>query len=234
MKLELNKFDRIECVCVDNRQYSWKNLIKQFELRSAKVNKFIVGKGKLLPKGQYNQIDPLKSAAGWGKQFTHNAYCCYLAHRAILEKAKKDNLKNLLILEDDCFLLENFDTILEQVNIQIEQTGTVWDTFTFGQNLKWGAATQVSENILKLNRSVYCWHAIAINQEYNNMFDHLLNLPANGPFDYLYSVYTQPKFNCYGVWPSIAVQKPGFSYVNGYYQDYTDWLKECPAGGWGK
>ena len=58
------------------------------------------------------------------------------------------------------------------------------------------------------------------------MIDHLLSLPANGPFDWLTSIHTQtnPQFNCYAVWPNIAVQKPGMSYVLGAIQDYTDYF----------
>lgn len=223
--MKLTDFDRIVCVCLDHRRNNWAATEKQFTLRGAKVERFIVGKGQVLPKEKYNQIDPVTAPLSWlGNNL--NAFCCYTAHRAIIAQAKKDGLKNILMLEDDCQLLDNFDYILDQASTQISQLELKWDTMTFGQNIKWGKVTQVSTNLLQLKNGCYCWHAIAINQEYCDMFQHFLDLPPSGPFDWLWANHTQPHFQCYGIWPSIAVQKRGMSFVNGKIEDYTEWLKE--------
>jgi hypothetical protein len=223
--MKLTDFDRIQCVCVDHRRNDWAAIEKPFKERGAKVERFIVGKGEALPRSVYNQIDPPTAPQSW-TGFTYNAYCCYLAHRAIISKAKKDGLKNILLLEDDCQLLDNFDEVLVQSSKQIRELNLKWDTLTFGQNLKWAKVIQLSPNLLKLERGAYCWHAIAISQENHDMFQHFLDLPAQGAFDYLWANYTQPHFECLGLWPSIAIQKPGMSFVLSSMQDYTDWLKE--------
>lgn len=226
--MKLSEFDKIECLCIDHRRNEWKHIDKQFNERGAKVNRFIVGKGNILPKEMYNQIDPI----GISKQkdwygFTENAYCCYLSHRSIIKKAKYDNIKNILMLEDDCCLLDNFDEILEKADKQIKELNLKWDMLYFGSNHTWAKTESVSENILKLHGGTYCWHCVAINQEYHDMFQHLLDLPPIGAFDWLTSVYTQKntEFNCYAIWPTIAIQKPGMSHVLGSMQDYTKWFK---------
>ena len=223
--MNLCDFDRIECICLDKRVEQWEELEKQFSDRGALVNRFVVGKGSVLQKDQYDQIDEdeIPDDNIWDNRFTKNAYFCHMSHRKILEKAKADGVKNILLLEDDCKLSDSFDKIINDVSNQMIELNICdkWDTFSFGQNITWGNATRVSKNILKLNGGVYCWHAIAINY---TVYDELLSLPIIGPFDYLWANYIQPKFNCYGIWPSVALQKPGMSYVNGKVEDYSCYM----------
>jgi GR25 family glycosyltransferase involved in LPS biosynthesis len=223
--VQLTDFDRIQCVCVDHRRNEWAAMEKQFKSRGAKIERFIVGKGKVLPASAYDQIDPpdLPPNHTW-VGFTKNAYYCYMAHRAILERAKSDNLKNLLMVEDDCLFAEDFDQVLKRASQQLDHLGLKWDMFYFGSNHTWGKTQEVSPNILRLLGGSYCWHCVAINQAHNDMFSHLLSLPGQGAFDWLTSRYTQPNFQCYAIWPNIALQKPGMSYVLGSMQDYRTWL----------
>jgi hypothetical protein len=225
--IKLADFERIYLLALDERRNQWSRIDREFAARGAKVTRFIVGKGNIFPANGYAVIDPTEMPAGtpWVNG-TFNAYCCHMAHRSILSRCQKDKLANVLLLEDDCQLLENFDQVVESATTQMKELGVVWDTFTFGQNVSFGDATQLASNLLKLNSGVYCWHAIAINQEHHDMFQHFLDLPVAGPFDWLWSLHTQPKYNCLGVWPSVAIQKPGISYVLGAPQDYTGYLKD--------
>lgn len=222
----LRSFDKIICLCVDHRRNEWGALTRQFEERGLNVEKFVVGKGHIFPANKYDLIDQGEPPATWLPQYTKNAYYCHMSHRKILEKAQRAGLESILLLEDDCELSEGFDGVVRQATQQLINLQVKWDTLTFGQNLVWGQADQASPNLLKLRSNVFCWHAIVINQKYNDMFSHFLSLPVEGPFDYLWSKYTQPKCNCYGIWPSVAVQRSGISYVENRYCDYTHWMKE--------
>lgn len=223
--MKLIDFEKIVCVSLDHRRNDWAALDKQFAARGARIERFIVGKGQVFPKEIYNQIDPVALPPSWLDK-NLNAFACYTAHRAIITQAKKDKLNNILMLEDDCLLLDNFDDILARASMQIEEHNIQWDTLTCGQNIKWAEAKQISQNIIQLLRGSYCWHAIAISQQHNNMFDHFLSLPAAGPFDWLWAQYTQPQYGCYGIWPSIAIQKKGMSFINQKIEDYSGWLQE--------
>jgi GR25 family glycosyltransferase involved in LPS biosynthesis len=219
----LSQFDRIQCLCLDSRRNDWIKIDHQFSRYGGKVERFIVGKGKILAENFYDQIDPPMPVnwLGWNG-FPYNAYCCYLAHRKILEKAKNDNIKNILLLEDDVFLEDNFKDVLDQAIIQMTELDIKWDMFWYGTNLEWASANQISNNLVKLNHTAYCWHAVAIK---NHMFDILLNLPAEGAFDFLTAKYIQPNYQCYAAWPNIAIQKAGISFVNGKFEDYSNFFK---------
>jgi GR25 family glycosyltransferase involved in LPS biosynthesis len=225
--MKLSQFDKIVCLCLDRRLNQWEELEKAFLDRGAKPERFVVGKGKVLPKDQYSLIDPMGQPIHheWDiHSFGLNAYYCYMAHREILKKAQKEGVRNLLLLEDDCKLLENFDEVIDNVEKEVEENNISWDMLYYGSNHSGGKTKKVSNHLLKLLGGTYCFHCVAINQSHNNMLSHLLSMPLQGPFDWLTSRITQPQYNCYAIWPSIAIQKPGMSYVMGSIQDYTEYF----------
>lgn len=216
--VKLTDFDRIQLLALDQRRNDWRRIDREFAKYNGKVEKYIVGKGEILDENIYDMIDgpPLKES--WNGH-TSNAFYCYQAHRKILERAITEGVQNLLLLEDDVQLLDNFE-----INMEIlEKSGITWDMYYGGFNLEWGEATEVTKDVLRFNKGVYCWHCIGIKR---HMFQTLLDLPAVGPFDFLTAQFIQPDraFNCIGVWPVSAIQKPTFSYVNGAFQDYTGYF----------
>jgi GR25 family glycosyltransferase involved in LPS biosynthesis len=220
--VKLSDFDRVVCVCVDKRANEWGRLETQLASRNVVMEKFIVGEGKILPKHLYNQIDPTESKPG----YEGRAYPCFISHKNIIKKAKEDNLKNILMLEDDCEFLPEFDEILEKGSKQLEKAGAAWDLLYLGANHTWGVTEKVGENLLRLRGGSYCWHAIAINQKYHDMFSYLLNLPEIHLYDWLTAHYTQtsPEFECYALWPNAAIQRPGVSFLSERHRDYTEWF----------
>jgi GR25 family glycosyltransferase involved in LPS biosynthesis len=224
--MKLTDFDKIQCMCVDNRCNEWKALTKQFEDRGASVDKFIVGKGHTLPREIYNRIDDPSLQIPPGTNYSGNAYHCYKAHRQMITDARDAGLKNILLLEDDCLLTPEFDEVFEQATNEIERLNLPWDFLTLGQNLTWGKTEQISEHVVRLVGGNYCWHSICLSQKYHDIFNLLLNMPEIGPFDYIWAHYiqTMPEIHSYGIFPSIALQKPGMSYVQGSMQDYTHYF----------
>jgi GR25 family glycosyltransferase involved in LPS biosynthesis len=227
--MKFSDFDRIECLCVDARCNEWDRIDKEFGKYGTPIDKFIAGKGIMLPKQAYNFIDPPHEKTivppGWySRGFTNNAYYCYLCHRKILERALQDNVKTLLMLEDDCQLMDNAETMLEKASQQMVDQNIQWDMLYLGANHTWANTKEISDNVVQCLFGTYCWHCVAINQQHHNMIKELLSLPPMGAFDWLSSQKIQPKFNCYAVWPTVAIQRPGLSNVLGSIQDYTHYF----------
>jgi GR25 family glycosyltransferase involved in LPS biosynthesis len=223
--MKLTDFDKIYCLCLDEREEYWPELERQFAERGAHIEQFICGKGKLFDPKQYDYIDkdiPADNQWDW-KQFTKNAYHCHQTHRKILEKIVEQGKPHhtYLLLEDDCQLQPNFDKVLEEASRQMDELKLDWDLFYLGVNIYWSSVNQVSKNILKLNNGAYCFHCIGLKQP---MAKILLDQKPVGPFDYIASTVIQPKYNCYAVWPTIAWQRKGWSNVNQAFEDYTKYF----------
>jgi hypothetical protein len=221
--MKLKDFDRIQLLALDERRNLHRGIDQDFARFGGKVERFYVGKGKILDNDKYDLIDTenIESSTWDTNSFSKNAYHCYVAHRKILQNALNDGVENLLLLEDDVQLLDNFQT---NMNV-LSEKNVPWDMWWGGYNLTWGSATEIHKDILKFNMGVYCWHCIGIRR---HMFKVLLDLPAIGPFDYLTAKYIQPdsQTDCIGVWPVSAIQRPTFSYVNGCHQDYTEYFNK--------
>lgn len=212
---DLSYFDKIICLCVDVRCNEWARIDREFAQYGGKVQRFVVGKGKMFSPDKYDMID--KDVPAFAGN-TVNAHNCYLSHRAILEECRVAGYDKFLLLEDDVTLLDGFGAHLNSVIQQLEEVDPDWDMLNLGNNITWGLASQVAPNLLRLHQDVYCWHAIALRQK---LIEPLLALPEIGPFDLLSAQQIQPKYKCYGVWPVLARQLPGFSSVMNSVQNYN-------------
>jgi hypothetical protein len=225
----IKDYDRIVALVVDHRYHTEVPRIQQLIASKGgrEVIPFVDGTGQLLPRQLYNQISP-RPVVGW--QDSDKTYSQLIAIRTILRQAKNDGVKNLLFLEDDVDFTENFDEILYKGLVQMGRLRACgylpdWDLIYYGANHTWHRTDEIGENVLKLNGS-YCLHCVGIP---NHMFDPLLNLPDEKVMDWMISNYIHPHYNCYAIWPNIAVQRPGHSYLNNKHQDYSEWFKSKGA-----
>ena len=65
------------------------------------------------------------------------------------------------------------------------------------------------------------------------MFDSLLRLSPYHVIDKVIADTIHHTHKCYAVWPNVAIQKPGYSYLSMQEMDYTDYFKNkginhCP------
>jgi len=96
---------------------------------------------------------------------------CSLSHQGIIKIAKERNLENVLIFEDDCIFLENFEN--EAKKCVDELKNVEWDILYFGGEVN-NYCVDVSENLVKVeNGGVYCCHAYAVNKRF---YDVILNV----------------------------------------------------------
>jgi GR25 family glycosyltransferase involved in LPS biosynthesis len=96
---------------------------------------------------------------------------CSLSHQGVIKLAKERNLENVLIFEDDCIFLDQFQ---EKAKKCVEELKNVeWDILYFGGEVN-NYCTKVSENLVKVeNGGVYCCHAYAVNKRF---YDVILNV----------------------------------------------------------
>jgi GR25 family glycosyltransferase involved in LPS biosynthesis len=198
---------------LDKRIDMWNDLKSQFAKININLQLFLCGDGSLeLPYSHIdiNQLPPqYVSSINYATWFSRpSAFNCWLAHRKILQKTLDENLANVLIVEDDAFIENDFEEILAHTEDFWNQNS--WDMIYFGSYLSQGNWSYTSnKNILKVHN---CggWHGVLINK---NVITTLLQYPPLGPFDWLCSQVIHPNYNCYAIYPSIISQKSGFSFV---------------------
>lgn len=217
--MKISEYDKIVMLCVDHRYEAEASRVRELVISKGggELEVFVDGKGRLLPRFFYNQISP-RPIASW--RDGDGAYAHFVAFKRIVQQAKSEGVQNLLFLEDDVIFTDDFDSTLERANEQMRSL-PAWDLLYYGANHTWHPTTELSENILKLHGS-YCTHCVGIRR---NMFDVILDIPPERVMDYMIGTRIHSSHNCYAIWESVALQKPGFSYLNNAPQDYSQLFK---------
>ena len=209
-------FDAAYCINLDRRTDRWETSKKLFEENNLKVNRFSACDGELI------DIRP-----PYGREIAGT-----ISHCNVLKEAKKLNLNNVLIFEDDVCFESNFQTTFFEVKDQIPQD---WDLLYFGGNHT-GGFHQISENMFKIFKT-YCIHMYAVNSKffdvaidfYENKIDNILNksgdvLPSVGA-DYFLGIL-QPNYNCYVIRPHLAFQRHCYSDIQLINVNYDPFLRK--------
>ena len=145
---------------------------------------------------------------------------CLESHLSIIKDALKNNLKYLLILEDDCKFIGGFS--------QMNEPPEDWDMIYLG-----GTVHRVLNRNKKGYARVQCWttHAYIINLTNTDMCNQIINeLDAyEGEIDRYYLEKIHPNYNVYMCDPMIAIQKEGYSDIEGREVSY-DFMQNTLKG----
>jgi hypothetical protein len=184
-------------------------------VREDRIHFWLNGKGELFPKERYKQILresdlPRNWRAGLG------SYAITIAIRSVLQQAIHDKVKSFLLLEDDCEFIPNFDEILKLATEQLRRLPS-WDCLYYGANHYWAITEELAPNVLRCNTS-FMTHCVGLRTK---MMLAMLNLKVTNPMDVMMGYQLQKSHRCYALWPNIAVQLPGHSYVDGQHKDYA-------------
>lgn len=198
-----NYFDKVYCVNLDRRVDRWTECLNEFQKHRIEVERFSALDGTLLD----NLTILLPGQLG-----------CKLSHLSIIEHAKNNNLKSLVILEDDVEFHQNFNVELDECMSHLPET---WNMIFMGAN-HIQHPTRLNDRIYKLNYS-YSAHCYAIH---NSVYDLLIELlkSSSEPLDVVYATL-QSHINAYVFNPHLAWQKPGYSDICEESVDYTHVLK---------
>jgi len=148
----------------------------------------------------------------WSKTWNEGAFGCCLSHRQALTHARDNKFENILILEDDAILADNFIDVLEKAwNSLPEHWHMLYLSANHGRKgmpMYPTKADRISNNLFKLKGS-YTTHAIILNKISFDIILNHLSAPY-GPLDIFYSLY-QKVFPCYVCNPGLASQMSGHS-----------------------
>jgi GR25 family glycosyltransferase involved in LPS biosynthesis len=216
-------FQRIECLSLDKRIDEQERITAEFSAYGMKVNFFVAGEGKLLLPEQYNHIDIPAPANRYG--YTSwvdrpNSYNAFLCFKKIVQRAKDDNLENILICEDDVSLTPLFGKVFPKVVNELERH-KIWNMLYLGANHTWAKTEEVSPHLLRLKGGTVCWHCVALHK---SIFDTILSLPLVSPIDAVCAQLVQPHYVCFAAWPTIAIQRPCHSYCEDKFVDYQHYF----------
>lgn len=131
---------------------------------------------------------------------------CLESHLTIIKNAIISNVKYLLILEDDCKFIRGFS--------QMNEPPPGWDMIYLG-----GTVHRVLNRDTPGYARVQCWttHAYIINLTNLDLCNKIVNglETYNGEIDRFYLEMIHPNYNAYICDPMIAIQKEGYSDIEG-------------------
>lgn len=132
---------------------------------------------------------------------------CLLSHLNIIKDAKKKNLKNILIIEDDCKFLQNFKLPNFPENYEMLYLG--------------GNVAEIFEKMTPWSKvSVWTTHSYIMN---SSIFDLVIESLQNyeQPIDKFYKQHIHINMNSYILNPVLTTQKEGYSDIEKRHMDYT-------------
>jgi len=206
--MELKKyFDKIYCINLDKRLDRWNKVSTEFEKYGLtnQVEKFTAIDGKNL----INNTGLLDGELG-----------ILETHINLIKKCKNDNLKNVLIMEDDVYFTDEFNNL----DLFMSFVPKDWDLLFFGGNHIYGnLPIKINEKIIKTNHTV-ALHCVAIK---DTMFDVILEVlkKKTKQVDSYYADL-QKGFNSYSFYPNLAKQSVDYSDIQNRVVDYNHFFKD--------
>lgn len=208
MKKISDYFNNIYCINLKSRKDRWQQAQDEFK-------KF----GIIDSIKRYNATDGSK-VTNPNPRLLKGEVGILMTHINLIEMAKKRNYENILIMEDDVYFTDELNNLEEYMNSVPEN----WDLLYFGANHVYGKLPLeiINDKIVKLNYSVGL-QCVAIK---NTMFDKILDLIPN--FEKQVDAYygsLMNNCNAYAFYRNIALQREGFSDIQGRNVNYDEFFK---------
>ena len=202
-------FEKTYCVNLDRRPDRWSESLDEF-------NKF-----NLTSIERVSAVDGKTTHIQLKNRNTNTSeIALVMTNINIIQNAKKEGLKSILILEDDVEFTDEVNNISEYFKFLPED----WDMIYFGgnhnTNMRVHPPKIINEKVCKLHQT-YSTHCVGIKETaYDIILDNLKDLMKQ--LDVVYSDL-QKRLNVYSFYPMIATQRVGFSDIQDKTVDYK-WL----------
>ena len=144
---------------------------------------------------------------------------CLESHLAVIKQAYEDGVKHLLVFEDDVKFRRKMTPLPE--------VPEDWDMLYMG-----GTVHRIINRDNKNWTRVMCWttHAYMVNLENKELVDKIMTAnDYDGEIDKFYMEKIHKGFNCYMANPMIAIQKQGYSDIEGQMVNY-DFMEKTLDG----
>ena len=220
MNNPFNFFDKIYCINLSERPDRWNECLKNFE--KYEIN-------------NYQRIDAVKIDANIPSKRKAQIGCA-LSFVKCFEKIKNENLKNVLILEDDFEFQTDKETLFQKLNNSLKELPEDWDSLFLGGTIvnDYGLfpIQKYSDSLFKLN-SAHCLHAAAFSKKgiskifenFNNKTDwykELINNYEN--MDVFMAKTYQHKTNSFLTSELLCYQRVNTSNIENTVYDYSEWM----------
>ena len=198
-------FDKIVCINLDRRPDRYERFKSEMEKFNIKnVQRFSAVDGNTITE---TNTALLKGEVG-----------ILLSHLNIIKNAKKEGLKNILIMEDDVFFTDE----IKNIDDYLQKVPNDWDFIYFGGNHVYGPKpTPINDKVLKLNYTV-ALQCVAINHTMFEIIEAILPNMKKQVDGYYAELHD--RFNAYGFYPNMAKQIYDFSDIQNKYVNYTNFF----------
>lgn len=172
---------------------------------NAEMSKYNIDFGYVQAKGpiQGHRINPGEAGA-------------FLSHFEVLQYAANSRLDNILVLEDDVELADDFDW---HFDMNIRKVPKDWDMIYFGGNHE-DPPEVLEDGLLKCTRT-FAIHCVGIRwSAYAPLINACMANQFSVPIDYLYAELHK-HMNVYAFSPAMAFQRVGYSDIQNSVVDYT-------------
>jgi len=194
-------FDKIFCINLDSRPDRWKNCILEFDN---------LGLTNLVERVSAFKMNP--AIAG-----------CSKSHIECIKLAKERKYSRILIVEDDItFHTDIFYKILNESHKQLLNKKIDYDILYFSANLYGNSNKLIDTNLAKITLAKAAHSYILNSKVYDLILNNYSKIDWDNEYNWQYSNKNRMNFdvwlkniqelgNSYGVYPSIAEQKKGYS-----------------------
>lgn len=190
-------FEKIYCINLNDRVDKWEKCRMIF--KKHKIEDLVHRWEATEPKNKNKKGDCV--------------YACAHSHVSIITHAYKNNIKNILILEDDVEFVDDYkgisaENILNAGMSQIKEKNISWDLFFLGYSFKlreFCNYSQLTPNVFQSTNQLQT-HCYAVN---SNIYKKIINdnVPGKAAMDEYYGIYLSHKVNALNLFPLITHQR---------------------------
>jgi GR25 family glycosyltransferase involved in LPS biosynthesis len=213
-----DKFDKIYYLNLDSRE-DRKNRIEEhfnkFGIKSERISSFVVKPEEVSEHNKGMVLDEYNLGLAPAR------IGCILTQLKAIQNAKEKGYQNVLIFEDDAFILEEHIEAFKEALKELEHLPK-WDMLFLGANVL-APIHQVSPHIGRLT-GAYCAHAYAVNSHF---YDKILDFRWDvfkAYDEYLFNEMRSPNYNTYTVLPIVVNQQASYSNIEGKDVNYENVL----------
>ena len=199
--------DQVYVINLKHRKDRWRNCVDQF--KAYNIQNYQRFNAVKVPIHQIT-TEEKRNYHTQDEDYISGQHGCRISHLHVLQHAKRQNYKNILILEDDFVFTSNFMEKLVGVLTSIENASVEVNMLYLGFSIFTTHAYEHT-NISKLKklRNGYTSHAYIVNQTYFDILIHAIETNLY-QIDRIY-VKLQKQIDIYGVYPCIVSQHVSFS-----------------------
>jgi len=219
----MNNIDKIYIINLKERNNRWKKCVEQLsKYNITNYERFDAIKPDL---SKINPIQYSKNNLKINKKYIIGALGCKLSHLNIITDAKLNNYKQILILEDDFLLTNNFIEKFSNISENIQTHNINIDMLYLGFSIvrQNPYKNTVINNLKKLTNG-HTTHAYILNQSfYNTIIDEIANCYCE--VDVCYAKMQKKYDNIYGIYPCLISQRASFSDIINKNVNYDKYIK---------